>query len=304
MKNKIPTLTIGIPAYNEEANIRFIIHDLLSQNFNGIKLENIIINSDGSDDATVSEVRKIKSKKIIILDNKKRTGRAYRQNQIMKRSHSDALVLVDADTQIKDKNFINKITKPIFSGTADLTSVRVQELPATTFLEKTLDTSMKLKKCIFESINNGNNIYTCHGRARAFSKSLYKKIKFQDSVTEDAYSYLFAFKNGFNYKFVEGTEIYYQLPTNMHDHENQSVRFIKSKQYLNSKFGEIMVSSAYKLPLLISATSLVRFFLKHPLKVSTYLLVYLLSNTKALSKKTKSAWDISTSSKKLRKASI
>lgn len=300
----MPTLSIGIPAYNEEANIGFIINDLLLQNFKGLKLDNIYINSDGSKDATVSIVKKIKNKHIILIDNKKRTGRAYRQNQIMKLTQSDVLVLVDADTQIKDKNFISKITGPIISKNADLTSVRVQELPATTFLEKTLDTSMKLKKYIFESINNGDNIYTCHGRARAFSKNLYKKIKFQDSVTEDAYSYLYSIKNNFKYKFVSNTQIYYQLPTNMHDHENQSVRFIKSKKYLSAKFGEDFVINAYRLPIGVTILNLAKFLINNPLELATYTLVFTLSNLKARTKKTKATWEMSTSSKKLRKVSV
>ena len=222
----------------------------------------------------------------------------------MKLTQSDVLVLVDADTQIKDKNFISKITGPIISKNADLTSVRVQELPATTFLEKTLDTSMKLKKYIFESINNGDNIYTCHGRARAFSKNLYKKIKFQDSVTEDAYSYLYSIKNNFKYKFVSNTQIYYQLPTNMHDHENQSVRFIKSKKYLSAKFGEDFVINAYRLPIGVTILNLAKFLINNPLELATYTLVFTLSNLKARTKKTKATWEMSTSSKKLRKVSV
>src|SRR3989344_6887678 len=107
------TVSIGMPAYNEEANIGYLLRDLLAQKTGKIKIEKIIVNSDGSTDKTASEVRKVKSKKIILINNKKRTGRAFRQNQMMRKTDSDVLVLIDADTLIKDKNFLEKISTPI-----------------------------------------------------------------------------------------------------------------------------------------------------------------------------------------------
>lgn len=301
---KLKTLTIGIPAFNEEANIRFILKDLLAQKTEGFRLEAIIVNSDGSTDNTVMKALKLKSKKITVLDNKKRTGRVFRQNQIIKMSESDALVLIDADTQIKDINFLKKITSPVFANKADLTSARVQELPQKTLLGKSLETSMKLKKQIFESINNGNNLYTCHGRARAFSKELYKSIKFKDSINEDAFSYLYAVTKGFKYKFIGNTEIFYQLPENIEDHQNQSIRFLQSKALLNKYFGKETVENNYKLPLVKSLMTTLQFCLKNPVDMMMYLLVLGSSVIKSKIKKTKNTWDISKSSKRLRKAAV
>lgn len=298
------TLTVGIPAFNEEANIRFILKDLLAQNVKGYKLDKIIVNSDGSDDNTIKEAAKVKSHKIQIVNNKKRAGRVHRQNEIIKATTSDVLVLIDADTQIKDKFFLKKITQPIFYNKADLTSVRVQELPQSTFLGKTLGTSMKLKKQIFESVNNGNNLYTCHGRARAFSKNLYSSIKFKDSINEDAFSYLYAISNNFKYKFVRNTEIYYQLPENIVDHENQSIRYLQSKTLLEKDFTKNVVSAAYRLPLQTVLFSLTKFFINNPISLISYLGVFALSNIKAKYIKSKNTWVISKSSKKLRKATI
>lgn len=298
--SKLKTITVGIPAFNEQENIRFILKDLLAQKIIGFKLNKIIINSDGSTDNTVSEAKKVKSQKILVINNKQRTGRVNRQNEIFKLSASDAVVLIDADTQIKDKYFLKKITTPIFDNSADLTSVRVEELPQNSFLAKTLDTSMKLKKQIFESINNGNNLYTCHGRARAFSKSIYKTIKFKDSINEDAFSYLYAISKGFNYIFVKDTQIFYQLPLNMKDHQSQSVRYLQSKALLQKQFGKDFVDSAYKLPLLNVLINSLKFFLKNPLSMLSYLAIFALSVIKSKFIKSKNAWVISQTSKKLR----
>lgn len=298
------TLTVGIPAYNEEANIRYIIEDLLSQKNKSFRLVKIIVNSDGSTDNTVKEVSKVKSKKIVILNNKKRAGRVLRQNQIINLTNSDVLVLIDADTQIKDKNFLEKISRPILKGKADLTSVRVEELPQSTFIGRVLETSMKLKKFVFESIDNGSNLYTCHGRARAFSKNLYQSIKFKDSINEDAFSYLFAITNGFKYQFVKNTQIYYQLPSKLSDHESQSIRFIQSKALLEKTFGKTIVSKSYLLPRTTVLSSLIKFFAKNPINLTAYALIYFISKIKSKLIKSKNTWTISKSSKNLRKASL
>lgn len=295
------TLTVGIPAYNEEANIHFLIKDLLSQNQTGFKLKNIIVNSDGSSDNTTKEVKRIKNKKIILLHNKKRAGRILRQNQIMKLSNADVLVLLDADTQVKDKDFLRKIVAPIIKGKADLTSARVEELEPENFMEKILETSMKLKKYIFENINKGDNLYTCHGRSRAFSKKLYKTIKFNDSVAEDAYSYLFCISRGMVYKFVGNTEIYYKLPSDFSDHKKQSIRFIKSQKSLINEFGEKLVEDSYMLPPLQTLTSLIKFAIKKPIPVSLYILIFGYIKVMSLFKNVNIIWEISTSSKTLRK---
>lgn len=298
------TLTIGIPAFNEEANVKYILKDLLVQRIKGFKLESIIVNSDGSTDHTVREALSVKNNIIKVIDNKKRTGRVYRQNQIIKLSNSDVLVLIDADTQVKDKYFLSKITAPVLAGKADLTSVRVQELPQATIFGKALNTSMKLKKQIFERINNGNNLYTCHGRARAFSRNLYKDIKFKDSINEDAFSYLYAITRGFKYRFINNTEIFYQLPSNMTDHQNQSIRFLHSKALLIKYFGKKIVHENYKLPLYKTLTTALQFSIKNPIEVIIYLLVLISSILKSKFNKTKNAWIISESSKKFRKATI
>lgn len=304
MKFKKTTISIGIPAYNEEANIGYLLRDLLAQKTGKIKLKEIIVNSDGSTDRTAAEVRKVKSKKIILMDNKKRKGRSLRQNQIMEKTGSGILVLIDADTLIIDKYFLEKISAPIISGKANLTSLKVEELPAENFFERILETSMKLKKYIFENINHGDNLYTCHGRARAFSRKLYKSIKFTDSVAEDAYSYLYCISKGMKYKFVTNTQIYYKLPGSFSDHQKQSIRFIKSQEILSKKFGADLVKENFRLPLVTVLLGLIRFFIKRPLYVLAYILVFGFLKMVALFNNAKNTWDISPSSKILRKELI
>ena len=56
MKNSL-TLTVGIPAYNEEANIIQLIDDILKQEYDGLELMKVIVSSDASTDSTDELVR-------------------------------------------------------------------------------------------------------------------------------------------------------------------------------------------------------------------------------------------------------
>lgn len=302
--NKI-TLTIGIPAYNEEANIKYLIEDLLKQDLSGYALEKIIVNSDGSTDNTVKIVKSLRKKKVRIIDNKNREGLSKIQNQIFKETDSDVLVMLNADIMIVDRKFIKKLIRPIIENKAELACSRMEELKTGSFIGEVLNTSMKFKTAVFEQYKNGNNLYTCHGTARTFSKKLYKKIEFKDSVGEDAYSYLFALFNGFRYWYVTSTKGYYRLPTNFKDHERQSIRFIQSKKRFVREFGDKFVFDAYKLPVvLLTATSL-KFIARYPIHMIFYVALYYGLKLKSLSVPViNDKWEISASSKVLRAKSV
>lgn len=299
MSNKVK-ITIGIPAYNEEANIRFLLRELLVQKSDGFVLDKIIVNSDGSSDKTCEEVIKVKSKNVHLIRNMRRLGRAVRQNQIIRKTDMDILVLLDADIQINDKYFLYKLINPILKGQADLTSALVEELPPVNIIDMVLHSSMKFKKTLFESINNGDNIYTCHGRARAFSKQLYKKLNFKESVGEDAFSYLYCKYNGYIYKYVNNTKIYYKLPTSYSDHEKQSIRFYKTQELLKNKFGEKFVNNSYHLPKFKILKALFITSMKEPVLIGYAILAIYLKMKSLIVEQAENVWNISASSKNLR----
>ena len=80
MKYTKSTLTIGIPAYNEEANIGLLLNDITLQKNRNYILKEIIVVSDGSTDSTVKKVEQASIQSIKLIINKKRTGLANVQN--------------------------------------------------------------------------------------------------------------------------------------------------------------------------------------------------------------------------------
>src|SRR3989344_8508506 len=169
MKNKKPTVTIGISAFNEEANIIRLIQSILHQKEINFKLDKIIVISDGSNDNTDKRIKKIKNSKILFSDYRKRKGLYARQNEIVKRANGDILVILDADIVPKNTLFLNTLIQPIIENKKiGIVGAVTSCLEPVNFIERVLKNSHDLKLSIFKQFRNGNNVYLCHGRVRAF----------------------------------------------------------------------------------------------------------------------------------------
>lgn len=247
MKNK-PTVTIGIPAFNEEGNIGLLLTDLFKQRHDGFVLEKIIVNSDGSTDKTVEIARKSRNPRLEVLGNLNNKGVAFRQNEILNKCTSDIFVILNADIRITDRLFLKRLIKPILDNEADLSSPKLTEYNARTFVESVLVIGSKLRYKLFTSWRNGQNGFLCHGAARAFSRKFYSVLRFKEGAGEDMYSYLKCIASGFVFKFVSNTTAYYRHPNNLRDHFKQSVRFFKYQTKVSTEFDRKLIAQELKIP--------------------------------------------------------
>lgn len=246
---RLPTVTIGIPAYNEEENITYLIEDIFLQTQSTFVLEKVIVVSDGSSDGTVDRVRSLGNDVVEIVDDHARKGVAARQNELMEICQSDIFVLLNADTSLIGKHFLSNIIRPIQEDAFDLVSGDLVPVQPRTYMERVLEAGFLFKKFLFNGYKHGDNIYTCYGPARAFSKRLYKTIRFTESVGEDAYSYLYCLSKGFRYTHASLARIHFKLPETYRDHVLQSRRFFDSKQKFYDSFGKEFVDREYSFPI-------------------------------------------------------
>ena len=298
------TVTVGIPAYNEEANTKNLLKALLEQKQDGFELLEIIVVSDGSDDNTVEQAKSLTSEKISVIDGKDRRGQAQRQNEIMDIFKGDFLVLLNADILPKDKTFLSNIVKPFsLNPKIGLVGGKVSPLPAENLFEKVLNFSVAMKQEIVESMNGGDNIYMCHGAGRAFSKAFVNQFRWGSAVSEDAYSYLVCKKMGFDFAYARDVEILYRSPQNFKDHMRQSVRFLKGKKNLADNISSSEVLREHKIPLRIILKSSVKYFFKNPFLFTAYISILISAKILSLSGKDVNVkWDSATSSKTLIKS--
>jgi len=110
-------VTVGIPAYNEEANIGKILEAILSQELvKGISISEIIVAADGCTDRTVEIVKEYQQKNNLIklLYQDKRLGLTFAVNNILKNAKGDILIMTCADT-IPTKKVVSYLVSPFFN---------------------------------------------------------------------------------------------------------------------------------------------------------------------------------------------
>lgn len=273
MNNK-PTVTIGIPAYNEEQNIKRLLTAILSQELRSVTLEKIIVVSDSSTDQTVAEVSSLNDTRVICLPNPSRLGQALSQNRILETNTSDILVLLNADVIIRN-NFIEQISQPILHEQADLVAARIQPLPHQNFFEKIINFSVNQKNQLYESLDSGNNLYTCCGRGRAFSKKLAEKLRWPKLTSEDSYSYLFSVQNGFKYAYAREAIVCFRSPNNFKDHLKQSARFLSSKNEMHEYFIKSIINRSYNIPIKNFLQVFSSYLFSNPMAALSFIVIYI-----------------------------
>ncbi len=100
------SITIIIPAHNEEEYIEDCIKSVVAADFNGNK--EIIIVDDGSKDNTLKIASKFKSENIIVIRTK-HTGKAASLNKALKLAKSELIAVVDGDSYIH-KNSLQEMS--------------------------------------------------------------------------------------------------------------------------------------------------------------------------------------------------
>lgn len=105
---QIPSVSVVVAAQNEESTINRRIANILAQ---GDAVREVIIGSDGSSDQTAEVARKYPDNRIIVLEFKRRRGRALVHNNCVQIASGDIVVFTDAATEFKP-GFIPAIAGP------------------------------------------------------------------------------------------------------------------------------------------------------------------------------------------------
>lgn len=93
---RFPTITVAIPAYNEENTLKGTVESLLNLNYPKEKIKIYIVN-DGSSDNTLKIANSFKSKGVVVID-KPNSGKADSLNQVLKVCDTELFAVLDADS--------------------------------------------------------------------------------------------------------------------------------------------------------------------------------------------------------------
>jgi cellulose synthase/poly-beta-1,6-N-acetylglucosamine synthase-like glycosyltransferase len=114
--------SIGIMAYNEEANIGQLLKSLLDQKSSELIIKNIIVVASGCTDKTESIAYDYASRnpKIEVLVQHRREGKAAAVNLFLHHAQSDILVLESADT-LPESMAIERLLSPFTDSKVGMT---------------------------------------------------------------------------------------------------------------------------------------------------------------------------------------
>ena len=110
-------VSVIVPAYNEEANIKRILRMLMDVEQDLPSMEVVVID-DGSTDGTVGEVSKFSSQ-VKLLKHEKNYGKGAALATGFEEATGEVVVVQDADLEYSPYD-IPKLVKPILSGEADV----------------------------------------------------------------------------------------------------------------------------------------------------------------------------------------
>ncbi len=298
--NRRWSVSIGIPAYNEEANIQLLLHSLLRQKQHHVMIREILVVSDGSTDETVAKAKSVKDTRIYVIDRKDRYGMNVTQNEIVSRAKGDALILVNADVLPADDDFLDRIVNPLMHDQSiGIVGGDPLPMPPKNSIEWSLSENHKWKQTFFRHVNGGETIYLCHGRVRAFSKKMYRNIVWPNYCPEDAYSFLRCYELGLRFVFVESARVYFRSPQTIEEHARQSLRFIQGRDALIRYFSQDSISNVYHIQPMIFFQFLFFYAFKKPIAFMSYFIIMIFVWIAYRREVDIHQWDISVTTKKV-----
>lgn len=268
------SVSICIPAYNEEGSLDRLLKLLLKQKKKGFLVREIIVASDGSTDSTAKIALKYKKYGVRVIIGKVNRGQTHRQNEILSKVNSDILVLMNADIKLTHRNAILDLVTPIMNG-SDLSAQWARPHPPQTFIERILFAGFELKYYVYTHYRGGNNIYTCVGHMRALSRRFYSKVVFPKvSEGEDQFLYLACIKKGYKYEYSHEPSAFFKLPDNFSDYKKYAKRIFHTQRKFVDIYTQSLVESERKIPIKLQFMGCMYGMLKNPFFTPLYILLH------------------------------
>jgi len=255
-KPEFNTVTVGIPARNEEANILYLLKSILRQKGDDFVIEKIYVLCDGCTDSTAEKVRIFSQKHslIVVIDDGERKGKVGRLNQLYKMNESNIVFSFDGDVVLKGNRVIERMVEAFEAENVVLVSGNNQPVRAETLIEKIYNSGFKMWYEIRKDYRGGDSVRNLHGCAVALRSSFAKSFNYPLTLLSGDGGYVFMVariqKKGF--RFVKEAVVLFRSVSNLQDFFLQATRNLDNNNNVAKYFGkraykEFSISRKYKL---------------------------------------------------------
>ena len=242
--NKDYSVSIIIPAYNEEHTIKETLDSLLKLDYPKDKLEIIVVN-DGSVDKT-KEVVEGYSKFGIKLINQKNKGKAVSLNVALSKIKNEVFGILDADSVVESDSLVNMIHLFKDRSVGAVISLTKVKRPKTIF-EKVQHLEYIFSAFSRKLMSNVNTLFITPGVLTLFRTDVVKKLGGfdEDNLTEDLEIAMKLRYNGYNILIETNSITYTSVPNNFKRLWNQRIRWFRGYLYNTKKYKDMFFSKKH-----------------------------------------------------------
>ncbi len=299
------SLSIGIPAYNEEKNIKNLLNSVLSQKQQGFHLESVWVICDCCTDKTASIATELANKYpfIKVFEQTQRAGKAGGLNFIYKMNESDLLMTLDADVVLGHKRVIAEMVKEMMlHKETNVVSGFLQPLKAHTIMERIGNALYLMWREIKMGVNDGHNIHNLDGASVLIKRKFAAKISFPlGLIADQGYLYVKStLRTPKGFRLAKTAPIIFRPVSTWNDMRVQSKRAIYTdKDNLAQHLG-YWTRFLYVVPIRQKILGLLKSWLSNPFFVSAAIIISILVRLFPYDEKAQKTglWDIVTSTKK------
>jgi len=296
------SVTVGIPAYNEEKNIENLLLSLFKQKQLSFDLGRIIVYLDASTDNTEKIVKQVCEKHPIVelVKGTSQKGKYRRVNQLFEMSKSDGVIILDADIVLVGDEFLENLTKILIQDKRALLVAAHQEMyRPKTFIGRIIYVHFLHWDYIRWSIPDYHGATNYYGSATAYRGSFARSIKIPTTTNDPHfYIYLSADKLG-GFRYCRSAVMRQWPISNFKDLRKFCRRLLgKPDATLTKIFGQDYIDASLHVSLKSKIIGTLRCFLSEPffMPLSLLVLFYVQYASVGVVDPT-SSWEVVTSTK-------
>lgn len=305
------TVAVVIPAYNEESNLGPLLDDVFDQETRGLRLEKVLVISDGSNDRTEEVVRERREteRSLELLVNPRRVGKAECINLAVKLVDSDYMVLIDADVRLSGSLALKRLLEGLGDEVGMAGGVPIPASIPPGLAPAIYMCGDILREYIRREMKGSSNIYGAHGRLLALSRDLYMELEIPSIdegakvLSTDQFLYYSCIKSGKRFVLRDQAKVLFNLPETFRDYLRQTIRFMYSAANTSRYFNDKGLTSEYHVPLDVKLKGMLHLARRRPLTSLAWIGYRFIARSlylfrrHVLKREVGAAWDISESTK-------
>jgi glycosyltransferase involved in cell wall biosynthesis len=291
-------VSVGIPAYNEAANIGRLLRQLLAQDGAGYELAEIVVASDGSSDGTAGIVLANPDPRVKLRGSAQRLGKPARVNEILSGFDGDVLVLLDADVSVGATDFVARAVRG-FRPEHGVLAVNAVPLPGRTLVERCVAAGSSALERAARRWDGGANFLAFRGACLVLGREFARRLEVPAAlVADDAYVYFRARQLGYRPRYAPEVRVHYRAPGTLRDHRRQSERFRRGRAELDRALPGARVTESCRVPRGLLARAFLAQLGRRPLPLAGYVLLTVCTRLR-IAGRPGVTWEIAASTKEL-----